>query len=152
MTEKLSKAARVHALMNELLYTHNELNAVNHGVMTDPVILPEGAVLVEGTLRKFGFHPGRLAKNAEKIIGLVREIVDDKFMRSEGGGYTFLNLPVDRNGEQWGEQPTAESLYCLAAALGLAGFCMPREFWSSLPGGVPYIWFDLEMKSTQPTA
>ena len=27
-------------------------------------------------------------------------------------------------------------------ALGMAGFCMPRDFWSAFPGGMPYVWFD----------
>ncbi len=99
-------------------------------------------VYSEGVMRKFGFHAERLEKARSEVTALVKAIVQDAFLKSGGGGYTFLNLPFDRSDEQWGEHANADDLFCLAQALGMAGMCMSREYWDILPGGMPYVWFD----------
>jgi hypothetical protein len=104
---------------------------------------PADAVLVEGVVRGFGFHRGRLEASRPEIEALLREIVDDKFRRSGGGGYSMLGLCFDRDGRQWGEHRHAEVLTCLAMGLGLAGYCLPKEHWSSFPSGMPYVWFEV---------
>jgi hypothetical protein len=35
-----------------------------------------------------------------------------------------------------------EALVALGVGLGMAQFQMPREMWSVLPGGVPYVLLD----------
>lgn len=109
---------------------------------------PEDAVLSRGVVRNFAFHPKRLAEKREEIAGLVREIVPDEFLPGKGGGHSFLALCMDREGRQWGEHQHMEVLVCLAQAVGLARYCLPKELWSSLPGGVPYITFNPEGVST----
>ena len=32
-----------------------------------------------------------------------------------------------------------EDLFCLGIAIGKVQYCLPRETWSLLPGGVPYL-------------
>lgn len=104
---------------------------------------PEGAVMVDGCVRSFGFHPERLERVRPKVVALIREVVQDAFMKGGGEGWSMLNLAEDREGNVWGGQRDADDLLCLAIGLKMAGFCMPRSMWSMLPGGMPYVWFDL---------
>lgn len=103
----------------------------------------DGAILVPGIVRDFGLHPTRLESHREDILSMLQEL-DPAFYASVGGGWSFLNLPMRKDGSQWGEQANAEELYILAAGLKLAKFCLPREMWSALPGGVPYIMFEVK--------
>ncbi len=104
-------------------------------------ILPEDAVIIEGMTMKFGLHPDRVKAHAAEIHDLIAKIVADDFLVGKGGGYTFLNLCMDRDGEHWGEHKNCEELIVLGMAVGRAGYCLPREVWSVLPGSVPYVWF-----------
>jgi hypothetical protein len=45
---------------------------------------------------------------------------------------------MDRRGYQWGEHASMESLICLGIAAGFVRYCLPRDLWTSLPGGLPY--------------
>jgi len=96
-----------------------------------------GQIQAEGITNKFGFNPGRLSANEESIKDLLFQLPKE-FMRSGGGGYTFLNGCLDAKGDQWGEQTSVHELLCLGLAIGKASYLMPREMWSVLPGGVPY--------------
>ncbi len=60
------------------------------------------------------------------------------------GGWTFLNLCNDKNGNQWGEHRNMEELVCLSIALNMGKYLMPKVLWGSLPGGMPYISFNTE--------
>ncbi len=62
----------------------------------------------------------------------------DSFQASGGGGMSFLNACMDRNGVQWGEHRDIEQLFCLGTALKLCSLCLPRDMWDALPGGMPY--------------
>ena len=95
------------------------------------------AVKVEGIVTNVGFNPERLLSHLKE----VRELVDQLPEEFLNNGWSFLNLPTTRTGEQWGEQRNAEQLYLLAAGLGIATFLLPREMWKVLPGSVPYINF-----------
>ena len=97
---------------------------------------PEDAVIVEGILHTFGFHPERLQENKGKIVALLKELSPNF---SIGGGWSFLNLPFDKNENQWGGQMNAEQLLALGIGIGKARFLLPREYWKALPGGVPYL-------------
>ena len=120
---------RVHALFVDSLY------------QGEPDI--SKAKIVEGVVRNAGFDPARLEANKPKIIELAKEMLDDAFLKDKGGGMSFMCLPFTKNEEQWGEQYDAELLYFLCAGVGCASFCMPRPYWSVMPGGMPYIVFDL---------
>lgn len=97
----------------------------------------EPNVMVEGITAHFGFHPGRLAEKraeiAEQLAGLP-----GPFHQGRGDGWTFLNACVDDHERQWGEQVTVEALMVLGIAAGLARYCLPRDMWDALPGGVPF--------------
>lgn len=103
---------------------------------------PDGAIVVEGIVNNFAYHPQRLEAARPKVAQLIREIVSDEFLKSKGGGFSFMSLCEDRSGEQWGEHPDMETFMCLAIGLKLAGYCVPKMLWPALPGGMPYVWFD----------
>jgi hypothetical protein len=96
------------------------------------------AVYASGITLKCGFHPERLAKNTPAIVGMLMQLPDD-FMQTKGGGMSFINACVDKNGNQWtGMHRIMEELFIMGIATGKVSECMPREMWGLLPGGMPY--------------
>lgn len=106
--------------------------------MSDCANPPENAVLVDGIVGGYAFHPERLAKNKPQIAAMLAGLPDD-FMTSGGGGMSFLNACIDRDGNHWAEHPTMGLLFALGVGTGLATYIFPRKMWSVLPGGVPYL-------------
>lgn len=134
---KLSSSA-LRSIMTYVVFTEDEVR--RHGIrMIEP---PEGAVIVQGVMNKFGLHPGRLKEKREEIRELLAEVPDD-FMRTGGGGMSFLNLCMDRHGNHWGEHVNYEDLIVLGMGVGMVNYCVPRDMWSSLPGGMPYVTVDI---------
>lgn len=99
------------------------------------------AVVVDGLVIKFGFHPIRLSENKSAVQKFISEMKPE-FIRTKGGGWSFLNLCFDKHDVQWGEHINCEQLVALAIALKLGEYLMPREMWEVLPGGMPYVVFD----------
>lgn len=127
---------RIEQVVRRVLFSEGEGGVVDGEI-------PAGAVVSRGLTATFVFHPRRLEAERAEVEALVRELVQDGFFRSKGGGWSFLQLPFDRNGAQWGEHHSAEMLFVLAMGLGRAGYCLPREMWIEI-GAPPYVWFDLE--------
>lgn len=122
---------KVHDLFMSLLYTADE---VAGGPPTD-------FVPVEGITKKIGFHPGRLEAARDKIKGMLDELPDE-FKQSGGGGMSFLNMCMDRHGNQWtGFHAIQEELCLMGMGHGLITFPLDRGMWSVLPGGVPYVMY-----------
>ena len=128
----------VHQVFSACLYTLPEMGA--EGGYENP---PPGAVLVEGLVSGVGFHPERLAANREAVKGFISQL-NPHFLLKEGGGWSFLNLPFDKNERQWGEHRDAEHLFMLAVGLGMARTLMDRPMWKVFPGGMPYVVFSEE--------
>jgi hypothetical protein len=85
-----------------------------------------------------GFNPGRIEEYRAEIAEMLDEL-PDSFKESGGGGMSFLNACEDRHGKQWtGFHKVMEQLFQLGLATGKVACLMPREMWSSLPGGMPY--------------
>lgn len=86
-------------------------------------------------MNNFDLHPQRLEEQRELITALLTELPEE-FKQ----GYTFLNLCTTKNGELWtGEHTVCEQLIVMAVGLDLMSYCFPREMWTVLPGGVPYV-------------
>ncbi len=106
---------------------------------------PPGAVIVQGIMVDFGFHPGRIAQHRAELLEMIKELPEPFFSGSDGGGWSFLAMCNDRDGRQWADlHLTMEKLMCLAMAAKLASYCAPREIWGALPGGMPYVVFSKE--------
>ena len=95
------------------------------------------AIIVEGITSKFGFHPGRLEAHRAEIISMLSELPKE-FHAGSGGGWSFLNACMTKDGVQWGEHPDIEALCVLGIGLGLVAWCLLRSMWSMLPGSMPY--------------
>lgn len=119
--------------MFDCLYTEEEI--------TDPTQPPDGAVLVEGVVTKFAFHPDRLKSHTKEIIDLLSEL-PDTFQAKGGGGWSFLNACEDKHGDQWGQHQDMEALFCLGIGIGKAQWLLPRDMWQMFPGGMPYVSID----------
>jgi hypothetical protein len=130
MTEPFYK--RVEAILTDCLYRDDEI---------DGSTAPADAVIAQGVISTFAFHPGRLGSHKADIAALCNELPDD-FQKSKGGGWSFLNLCVKKSGEHWGEHRNCEQLVALAIASKQGSYPMPREMWSMLPGSMPYVQFD----------
>lgn len=121
-------AGKLNEVLIDCLFKEEEI------VDGKPIVEP---VKVVGIMREFGFHPGRLESHKEEINGMLDQL-PEKFHEGVGGGYSFLNACMDKEGNQWGEHSTVELLMCLGTAIGRVAYCLPREIWGALPGGMPY--------------
>lgn len=93
----------------------------------------------QGVIHKIGFLTEKLNTRKEDIKSMLSQLPKE-FMEDGGGGWSFLNMCNDKDGNQWtGLHKTMELLVALGNAIGCISFPMPKEMWSILPGGVPYI-------------
>ncbi len=120
----------VEATVMDCLYREDELPGGGQ--------VPEGAVIVAGITRTFGFHPERLEGHRLQVGGWLRAL-PSTFRVNEGGGWSFLAACNQENGVQWTSfHVRMEELFCLGIGLGLVTCLLPRESWGLLPGGMPY--------------
>lgn len=100
------------------------------------------AVIVPGIVNKWGFVPEKLEEHKAEIVEMLGQLPDE-FMAKKGGGWSFLNGCMRKDGEQWGEQPSVDQLFSLGQGIGVVKCQVPRELWGMFPGGVPYYQVDL---------
>lgn len=95
-------------------------------------------VEAEGIVHKFGFHPERLESHRDEIVQMLMELPSE-FMESQGGGWSFLQACIDKDGNQWASlHATIEELICLGLAIGRVKLLLSRSMWAVLPVGMPY--------------
>jgi len=96
-------------------------------------------VMGEGIMGNANFNPERLKGNEQFICDMLNDL-PDSFKKDGGGGMSFLNMCQDKNDRQWADlHQTMDMLVCLGNSIGKLSFLMPRDMWSMLPGGMPYI-------------
>ena len=127
-----NKSKKVRDILLDCLVQKNEPIKID-SVPKEPVII------VEGIVDNYAFHPERLAAHKQEIADIIAEM-NPVFHKSSGGGWTFLNLCMDKNDVQWGEQINCQELVALAIATEQGGYCLPKKMWDALPGSVPYVW------------
>ena len=125
----------VHSILINCLYRDEEILG-NAPELKD-------AVIVHGIINDFRFHSGRLEKHRDEIKTMLLEL-PEAFHADKGGGWSFLNACTDKNGYQWGEHQNMEELFCLGIGLNMVRYCLPRNLWNVLPGGMPYIQINVE--------
>lgn len=104
---------------------------------------PDNAVVVDGIMAKYAFHPARLASHRDEVKGWLA-LLPVEFQADGGGGWSFLNACYQADGHQWtGLHERMEQLFCLGMGLGFVKCQMPREMWSIIPGGMPYYGVDV---------
>ena len=103
----------------------------------------DGSTIVEGILNSYAFLPEKLDEYKEEIVEMLGELPVE-FRKSGGGGWSFLNACMDKDGNQWTDfHLTMEMLICLGMGVGYVTCPLPREIWDALPGGMPYYVIDL---------
>ncbi|MCF0059900.1 hypothetical protein MUK70_11675 [Dyadobacter chenwenxiniae] len=103
---------------------------------------PELLWTIEGVKLKANLHINMLSLKRSEIESMLSEL-PDSFKSSIGGGWSFLNMCITNNEEQWCDlHETMDQLFCLGYGIGKLRFLVPREMWDVLPGGVPYIVID----------
>lgn len=126
---------RVAKVFTDCLFREDEIGS-------DGKSKPE-AVIIKGIMGTYGLHKDRLQTHKEEVRAILNEMPPE-FHKATGGGATFLNLCMDKHGAQWGEHANMEQLVILGMALKMATYSLPKELWSVLPGGMPYVTFDTE--------
>jgi hypothetical protein len=108
--------------------------------------IPEGTILVEGVVAKFGLHPQRLASHRAEVAAMLAELPDSFHYhegQSGGVGDSFLRACQDKGGELWTDQHRrVEQLVVLGLGLGMVLYLLPRGLWDLLPGGMPMLVVD----------
>ena len=136
MNELIIDPQEVEKVFSDCLYKKEEMEGVDD--------VPKDAVIVEGIVSKFGFHPGRLEEKRKKVIEWLKAL-PHQFRKNDGGGWSFLNACEQENGVQWtGLHQRMEQLFCLGMGLGLVECQLPRKMWVVLPGRMPYYVIDVE--------
>lgn len=92
-----------------------------------------------GILIKVGFKPEKLIEHKEDLNDFIDQI-HPFFHKTVGGGWSFLNLCEDKDGNQWADlHTTVDELVCLLNATEQLSYLAPREYWRYFIGGVPYL-------------
>lgn len=90
-------------------------------------------VIGEGLINTFYFNTERLAQHDEDIVDMIDQLPEIE------KGPSFLNLCITTEGVYWGEHRDIEQLVVLGIASGNLDYCLPKEMWSKLPGGMPMV-------------
>jgi hypothetical protein len=106
------------------------------------------ALVVEGILHRYAFSRKAIEAHTEEIRGMLAELPEAFHDDIEHGygGWSFLNLCMDRHGTQWtGFHWVQEQLVSLGIACGKAAWVPPeRERWALMPGSLPYVAINLD--------
>lgn len=119
-------------------------------VFTECLADPQAAegdptIEVEGIMHTWIFNGEAIEAHDAEISAMLAKLPTEfqSVGVGGGGGWSFLNMCYDRDGNQWtGLHLEVERLVMLGIAAGKATFQMPRGMWEILPGGMPYIVVD----------
>lgn len=135
-------AQRVTELFSHALFQSHEITPDGTQPL-DPSMLAVGV----GVRHDAGFHKTRLESAREEVRSFLNELPlifrADPGLAGAGGGWSFLQVCVQADGEIWtGMHQVCEQLLMLGGALGYVSRMdfLPRE---ALPGGVPYFSINL---------
>lgn len=118
------------------------------GEKTSTGTLVGTGVLVEGYTRDALLDYHSLEYHKKEIIAMLAELPNE-FQKSKGGGCSFLQSGIDKNGNQWtGLHMIMEHLLLLGLAIGKIQFVLPKEKWRFFAGGIPsYMVIDDEIQN-----
>ena len=112
-----------------------KLTAENVDKMFEEAEKEDGDLVGDGLGSKMCFDSTKI--NKDDLYSMLDEL-PDSFKEGGGGGMSFLNGCMTKDDHQWGEQVHVARLISMGIACGFVKYCMPKEMWSILPGGVPY--------------
>ena len=115
-------------------------DCVVYGYKADegPRITPD----IHGVIHRVQFWQAKIDKHADDIHDMLDELPAG-FHAAEGGGWSFFQACMNREGEQWGEHIHMEMVFLLGLALGRVREPDPmKDMRAHLPGGMPYYVID----------
>lgn len=88
-----------------------------------------------------GFDPEKIELHRAEILELLRELPIEFWDKDAGGkgGWSFINLVINKDHIMWGSQQDADMLMALGLATGHMQYILEPHVWHLLPGGVPYV-------------
>ena len=97
-------------------------------------------IRIHGIMTNTLFDPELTELHRKEIDELLNELPEG-FHEKTGGGWSFLQACMDKNGNQWtGMHLTMDRLFQLGMAIGKVEYVFDnRDLWKILPGGMPYI-------------
>ena len=99
--------------------------------------ITDSGIVIAGPVNTFMMSKEKLKEEEDNIYSMLKQLPDE-FMQDSGGGMSFLNACIRKDGVQWGEHYAIEMLLILGFGINKAEYCLPKELWSALPGGMPY--------------
>lgn len=82
---------------------------------------------VDGIIGNYGLRKDVLEKYKDEIYEMLLELPIEFQIRG-GGGWSFLNMCNDKNGEQWtGFHQRMEQLLCLGIGIGKVQYLMQKS-------------------------
>lgn len=95
-------------------------------------------LMVNGVLHNATLNHERLQEARDEVKAILLQL-PDPFMKSIGKGWSFLNMCIDKENNQWTDfHLRMEQLVMLGIGLDLVECLLPREMWEALPGCMPY--------------
>lgn len=128
-----------------------QLTAKNVDAVFKDCLTNDNGIVVKGVRIGARFNEAKVRQHEDDIFAMLMQL-PEQFHRPGGGGWSFLNMCIDRNGIQWADfHQTCDALICLGLAIGAVDFLFKqRELWQCFPGGMPYIViYDLYKNITQ---
>lgn len=121
------------------MLTADNVSTLFLACMADVETNDDDYMIVEGITASFALNRAAINERAEEITEMLKQLPDD-FHEGKGGGMSFLNMCLDRDGNQWtGMHLRMQELVVLGLATNEVSLPLPRLFWDALPGGMPYI-------------
>ena len=112
----------VNKIFKFCLYKKNE---IKNGVT------PLDTIIAKGIMMNVGFNPTRLEFYKKEITDMISQL---SFQNG-----SFLKMCDAKNGQWTGLHADMEELLCLGVAIGKIEYDLPKNVWSALPGGMPFI-------------
>ena len=99
----------------------------------------DSSLKIESVELKVTFDSQKLKAREADIISMLSNL-PESFRASSGGGWSFLNLCLDKDENQWtGSHLRMDQLVALGLGIEKVSFLVPRTLWGKLPGGMPYL-------------
>jgi hypothetical protein len=121
-------------MVDKITLSSQTIDDLMHDCLTED----SDGLTVEGVVNNYVLDKKALETHREDLKALAAQLPLE-FHMSTGGGWSFRNLCMNREGVQWTSfHHVQEALCVLLIGLDVAEWVLPREMWQILPGGMPY--------------
>jgi hypothetical protein len=117
------------------------LNPAHVNTVFGACLTDSDGIVVNGIAHSAMFSQREVDRYRAEIAGMLDQLpAQFNPLPEGGGGWSFLNLCQDGDGNQWTDlHLVMERLVMLGIATNQAEWQFPRKMWSALPGSVPYV-------------